>query len=101
MVPSSTLIQQNPGVHVYKHRITSDAVSMGVFNRFAFTIKAVDPAQISPRFGVASKIIQPACGTVSLSDVISGSPNVTFTLDGALYKIDPESVSLVGGRKYR
>lgn len=91
---------QNPGVGHYKHRITSNAVSIGVYQEVSMVIEAVDHAVLSPRFGEFTRIKQPADAQVSLIFLQSTLPGVTFTLDGAAYKIREDSIRIVGGRKY-
>lgn len=95
------LISENSGVTVYQHRLTTDACSMGVVKRFSFTIRLVDGQTPSPRFGVASKITQPAYGQLTKEVLRSNCGTVTFTLDGGQYKIDPNTITEVGGKKYK
>lgn len=98
---ASDLLTSNPGVRLYQHRVTSDAVSIGVFKMFSMSIVAVDPDVVSPRFGAVAKIVQPGCKSASKEQVAADVAPIVFDLDGCGYKIDPLSVKEVGGRKYR
>lgn len=97
----TNLSSQYKGVTAYQHRVTSDACALGVFNRFSFTVRAKDPTKVTPRFGEASKIIQPGCGTLSAADLKRTVASVTLLLDGAEYFVDPARITTVSGRKYK
>lgn len=95
------LVRENPGVTIYKHSITTNACALGVLKRFSFVIKLQQGQPPSWRFGLASKITQPAAATVIKESLASNCSAVTFTLHGAQYKIDPNSITEVGGKKYK
>lgn len=57
MSKAQDLVANNAGVTMYSHRITSDAVALGVFNRWGFTITKTGDGAANPRFGEQSRII--------------------------------------------
>lgn len=70
----------NPGITIYRHRVTSNCIALGAMKRFSFVIEPADPTSVSPRFGTASKITQPAAFEVNKEALEADCGKVTFNL---------------------